>query len=151
MTAESVIVGGQTVRKKQFKNWRARRPFWGATLSILSGIIILSVPMQLYEIAAAPGSMIVIGLFLGGMTLIVGILAYIMPKLSTLLGILEIFSSVLSIMGALGGFLIGTILGIIGGSMLIAWKPEFGIPQKETEQGHIAGKEVASGKEIITD
>jgi hypothetical protein len=99
-------------KPKRFKNWRARRPFSGGTLCILSGLIILWVPAQLYAVAAAPGSIIFVGFFLGGITLLMGMLAYIMPKLSTLLGILAIFSSVLSIMGALGGFLIGTILGI---------------------------------------
>ncbi|WP_042457017.1 DUF6114 domain-containing protein [Neobacillus dielmonensis] len=111
--------------RAKFKNWRARRPFWGATLCILSGLVILWVPAKLYEVAAAPGSIIFVGFFLGGLTLLLGVLGYIMPKLSTLLGVLAIFSSVLSIMGALGGFLIGTILGILGGAMMIAWKPEF--------------------------
>jgi hypothetical protein len=140
-------------KRKRFKNWRARRPFWGAAMSVLSGIIILSVPVQLYEIAAAPGSMIVIGLFLGGLTLLMGILGFIMPRLSTLLGILAILSSVLSIMGALGGFLIGTILGIVGGAVMIAWKPEFGTKESlnQTKQDQFAEKEVASGKEILPE
>ncbi|WP_462413356.1 DUF6114 domain-containing protein [Neobacillus sp. Marseille-QA0830] len=113
--------------RARFRNWRARRPFWGATLCILSGLVILWVPAKLYEVAVAPGSIIFVGFFLGGLTLLLGVLSYIMPRLSTLLGVLAIFSSVLSIMGALGGFLIGTILGILGGAMLIAWKPEFGL------------------------
>jgi hypothetical protein len=140
-------------KRKRFKNWRARRPFWGAAMSVLSGIIILSVPVQLYEIAAAPGSMIVIGLFLGGLTLLMGILGFILPRRSTLLGILAILSSLLSIMGALGGFLIGTILGIVGGAVMIAWKPEFGTKESlnQTKQDQFAEKEVASGKEILPE
>ncbi|WP_342342304.1 DUF6114 domain-containing protein [Neobacillus novalis] len=140
-------------KRKRFKNWRARRPFWGATLSILSGLIILMVPAQLYEIAAAPGSIIVVGFLLGGLTLIMGVLAYIMPKLSTLFGVLGIFSSVLSIMGALGGFLIGTLLGIVGGSMLIAWKPELAAldSKKQSNSDLIAEKEIASGKEVLPE
>ncbi|MFK9094503.1 DUF6114 domain-containing protein [Bacillus salipaludis] len=138
-------------KRKRFKNWRARRPFWGATLSILSGIIILIVPAQLYEIAAAPGSMIVVGLLLGGLTLLMGVLAYFMPKLSTLLGIVGIFASVLSIMGALGGFLIGTILGIVGGSMLIAWSPKIAAVdfQEVSNKNQFAEKEIASSKETL--
>ncbi|MGG3564748.1 DUF6114 domain-containing protein [Neobacillus rhizosphaerae] len=140
-------------KRERFKNWRARRPFWGATLSILSGLIILWVPAKLYEVAAAPGSILFVGFFLGGLTLLMGILSYIMPRLSTLLGVLAIFASVLSIMGALGGFLIGTILGIIGGAMLIAWKPEMADSDSKT-QSHldpITEKEVASGKDILPD
>ncbi|MBO0960409.1 hypothetical protein J1P26_11910 [Neobacillus sp. MM2021_6] len=140
-------------KRTKFKNWRARRPFWGATLSILSGIIILMVPAQLYEIAAAPGSMIVVGLLLGGLTLLMGVLAYVMPKLSTLFGIVGIFTSVLSIMGALGGFLIGTILGIVGGAMMIAWKPTMAVTdsQDESNKIQIAEIEVASSKETLPE
>jgi hypothetical protein len=140
-------------KRKRFKNWRARRPFWGGLLCMLSGLIILWVPAQLYEVAAAPGSMIVVGLLLGGLTLLMGVLSYIMPKLTTLLGILAIFSSILSIMGALGGFLIGTILGIIGGSFCIAWKPELATKEaiNQANQDQVAEKEVATSKEIIRE
>lgn len=138
---------------KKFKNWRVKRPFSGAVLSILSGIIILYVPAQLYEVAAAPGSMIVVGLLLGGLTLLMGVLSLIMPKLSTLLGLIAILSASLSIMGALGGFLIGTVLGIIGGALCIAWKPEFALKETISGSSHdqTAEIEVASGKEILPD
>jgi len=146
-------MGADFSKRKRFKNWRTKRPFWAATLSVISGIIILSVPVQLYEIAAAPGSMIVIGLLLGGLTLLMGILGFMMPRLSTLLGILAILSSVLSIMGALGGFLIGTILGIIGGSMMIAWNPKFGTKESLSHPiyDQLAEKEAASGKELVPE
>jgi len=133
-------------KRVRFKNWRARRPFWGAALCILSGLIILWVPATLYEVAAAPGSIIFVGFFLGGLTLLMGVLSLILPRLSTLLGVLAIFSSVLSIMGALGGFLIGTILGIVGGAMLIAWKPEFNVSSAVHSIEETAEKEIASGK-----
>jgi MFS family permease len=138
-------------KRERFKIWRARRPFWGATLCILSGLIILWVPAKLYEVAAAPGSILFVGFFLGGLTLLMGVLSYIMPRLSTLLGVLAIFASVLSIMGALGGFLIGTILGIIGGSMLIAWKPEIASNEAKEQNDNFAEKEVASGKDRLQE
>ncbi|WP_251553694.1 DUF6114 domain-containing protein [Neobacillus muris] len=130
--------------RARFKNWRARRPFWGATLCILAGLVILWVPAQLYEVAAAPGSIIFVGFFLGGLTLLLGILSSIMPRLSTLLGVLAIFSSVLSIMGALGGFLIGTIFGILGGAMLIAWKPEYAVKEVVHTLDKRTEKEIAT-------
>jgi VIT1/CCC1 family predicted Fe2+/Mn2+ transporter len=138
-------------KRKKFKNWRAKRPFTGGILCILSGIIILWVPAQLYEVAAAPGSMIVVGLLLGGLTLLMGVLSFIMPKLSTLLGTIAILTASLSIMGALGGFLIGTILGIIGGSFCIAWKPEYNSKRADETPDQAAEIEVASGKEILPD
>jgi hypothetical protein len=100
------------------------RPFWGATLSLLAGLIILYIPLQLLQIAFAPGNLAVIGLIFGGLIVLIGILGYIFPNFNIVFGIITIFLSILSIMGALGGFFIGTLLGIIGGSLSIAWRRE---------------------------
>lgn len=136
-------------RSAKFKNWRVKRPFWGGTFAILSGLIILWVPLKLYEVAAAPGSILFVGFFLGGLVLLFGILSFFMQKLSTLFGILMIFASVLSIMGALGGFLIGTVLGIIGGALCVSWKPELAFNQEkqDTSAEYHADHEIASSKE----
>lgn len=142
------MMNSTDLKPKRFKNWRSKRPFSGGLICIISGVIILAVPVQLYEVAASPGSLVVVGLLLGGLTLLMGILSFIMPKLSTLLGIIAILSSVLSIMGALGGFLIGTILGIIGGSLCIAWSPEILVKGSGANQNNDAEIEVATGNEI---
>ncbi|GGH85081.1 cellulose synthase/poly-beta-1,6-N-acetylglucosamine synthase-like glycosyltransferase [Pullulanibacillus pueri] len=113
----------ETLSKWQkFKHWKNTRPFWGATLSLLSGLLILWIPLQLYAIAFAPGSMAFIGFLFGGLILILSVLLYIYPQFNILCGIIIIFLAVLSVMGALGGFLMGTLVGIIGGAMAIAWK-----------------------------
>lgn len=108
----------------KFTLWRNSRPFWGATLSLLAGLMILYIPVHLFAIAFSPGSYAILGILFGGLILLLSILAYFYPNLSTLFGILTIFLSVLSIMGALGGFLIGTIIGIIGGAMMVGWSSE---------------------------
>ncbi|MGV3488804.1 MAG: DUF6114 domain-containing protein [Tuberibacillus sp.] len=111
-------------KRMQYKMWRKSRPFWGATLSLLSGLIILWIPAHLYSIMLMPGNFAFIGLLFGGLIVLLSILGYFFPQFNIVFGILTIFLSVLSIMGALGGFLIGTILGIIGGSLSLAWKKE---------------------------
>lgn len=106
---------------KKFTQWKHQRPFWGATLTLLAGLLILYIPVQLYAIAFVPGSFVFVGFIFGGLVLMMGVFAYIYPQFSTVFGVITIFLSVLSIMGALGGFLIGTILGIIAGALCIAW------------------------------
>src|SRR5699024_3850524 len=108
----------------KFKQWRHKRPFWGATLTLLAGLMILYIPLHLYAIAFIPGSLVFVGFLFGGLILITGIFSYIYPQFSTVFGVVTIFLSVLSVMGALGGFIIGTILGIIAGSLLIAWEKQ---------------------------
>jgi hypothetical protein len=124
------------------------RPFWGATLSLLAGLIILYIPLQLLQIAFTPGNLAVIGLIFGGLIVLIGILGYIFPNFNIVFGIITIFLSILSIMGALGGFFIGTLLGIIGGSLSIAWRREMiYLPASNSEpHGTEASlKEVAAG------
>ncbi|GER67464.1 DUF6114 domain-containing protein [Weizmannia acidilactici] len=130
------------VFRTKFKSWRRSRPFWGATFTLLSGMIILYVPVQLLEVAAAPGSMVSIGLIFGGVIFLIGGMGYFFPKFNIVFGVLTIFLSVLSIMGAMGGFLIGTLLGIIGGSLSVSWRV---IKQEEpaAEMGSI--REIAAG------
>ncbi|WP_227003912.1 DUF6114 domain-containing protein [Salicibibacter halophilus] len=108
----------------RLKRWRNRRPFWGATLTLLAGIMILYIPLHLYAIAFAPGSWAFIGFLFGGLVVIIGSLAYIYPQFSTVFGVVTIFLSILSIMGALGGFIIGTVTGIIGGALCVGWHME---------------------------
>ena len=136
------IMNPSISKRTKFKNWRKSRPFWGATLSLLAGIIILYIPIQLLNIAFAPGNMVVIGLIFGGLIILMGVLGYFYPKFNVVFGIVTIFLSVLSVMGALGGFLIGTILGIVGGSLSIAWKYEMIHPTNKMDA--LSNAEVAA-------
>lgn len=137
-------------KRQRFRNWKITRPFWGATLALLSGLLICYVPLNLLEVAAVPGTMVFVGFFLGGMVLIGSILSFIMPHLSTLLGILIMFSAILSIMGAMGGFIIGTILGIIGGSLCIAWKPyPKAKKEKKDKNKEDTPKKLAAGQNMV--
>ncbi|MGG3467814.1 DUF6114 domain-containing protein [Neobacillus pocheonensis] len=102
--------------------WRKQRPLWGAIFTILSGLMILWVPLNLYLSTFLPGSIAIIGLLFGGLITLIGIIALFFPNASKILGIFTIFLSILSVIGALGGFLFGTLFGIIGGALLIAWR-----------------------------
>lgn len=134
------------VESGKFVKWRQKRPFWGATMTCLAGLLILYIPLQLYAIAFVPGSLVFVGFIFGGLVLILGAFSYIYPQFSKIFGVITIFISVLSIMGALGGFVIGTIIGIIGGSLCIAWdKEEVEIKGKnQKHQGTREKVEVAS-------
>lgn len=127
----------------KFSRWKNERPFWGGALTILAALLILYIPMPLYAIAFIPGSLVFVGFLFGGLLLIIGILSFIYPQFSTVFGVVTIFLSILSIMGALGGFLIGTLLGILSGSLLVAWE------KKEVDLSKIGGDFTGSGKSTI--
>ncbi|MGF6951946.1 putative membrane-anchored protein [Neobacillus sp. B4I6] len=104
-----------------FTKWRKSRPLWGALITIISGLMISWVPLNLYLSTFLPGSIAIIGLLFGGLLILIGIVAIFFPNASKILGIFTIFLSILSVIGALGGFLFGTIFGIFGGASLMAW------------------------------
>jgi MFS family permease len=108
----------------EVQKWHKSRPLWGSILTILSGLMILWVPLNLYLSTFLPGSIAVIGLLFGGVITLIGIVALFYPNASKILGIFTIFLSILSVIGALGGFLFGTLFGIIGGALLMAWRLE---------------------------
>nr|WP_263323191.1 DUF6114 domain-containing protein [Neobacillus sp. Marseille-Q6967] len=105
-----------------FKGWRKSRPLWGSLITTLSGLMILWVPLNLYLSTFLPGTIAIIGLLFGGMITLIGIIALFFPSASKILGIFTIFLSILSVIGALGGFLFGTVFGIVGGALLMAWR-----------------------------
>ncbi|RDI36658.1 DUF6114 domain-containing protein [Falsibacillus pallidus] len=106
-----------------FTEWRHSRPFWGSVIAIISGSLILWVPLNLFLSAFLPGSIAVVGLLFGGLIIVLGLLSLFFPQSAKVLGIIIMFLSVLSVIGALGGLFIGTILGLIGGAALLAWRP----------------------------
>jgi hypothetical protein len=112
-----------------FRGWRRTRPFWGGLLALLGGGEIL------LTYRAPFGIVLHFGLY--------GLAGYVVPAMLAILGLLILFDpahrtfySVLTVLAALGswmtsnlgGFLIGMLLGLVGGSMAFGWqhgeKPE---------------------------
>ena len=83
-----------------------------------------------YAFAAGPGYFSPMMSFAGMLGIIFGLIVIasaIMlnrrPTQHTTWGILILVFSILGIFGVLAGYLVGLILGIVGGALAIAWKP----------------------------
>ena len=108
--------------------WRAGRPFIPGLLLILSGIVIATpayftvhISDLLVMISTVSG---VSTLLIGALLVMFGLGAWFRPATSTYLGVLGIIVAVIALPTSnLGGFLIGTLLGIIGGALTLAWEP----------------------------
>jgi hypothetical protein len=109
-----------------------RRPRLGLVFITLSGITTLWIPVNLYWLAFVPGSFAAAGLLFGTLILTCSILGWLFPQYTRILGIFTMILSVFSILGALGGLVIGTVLGIVGGALCIAWTPSTGSESKPT-------------------
>ncbi|WP_136716114.1 DUF6114 domain-containing protein [Halorientalis salina] len=104
-----------------FAGWRARRPFAGSVMLMLAGLIILAIPLRLQFIFPGP-SKAALGIVFGAMVIACGVFALLKPGLSTLIGVTGIAMSILSLVGAFGGLVVGMLVGIVGGNLCIAWQ-----------------------------
>ncbi|WP_336000915.1 DUF6114 domain-containing protein [Halorientalis halophila] len=109
-------------RRAAFTDWRRRRPFWGGTLLVLSGLATLVLPVVferflLFTMGSFTGS----ALLFGASLVVCGLLVLTVPSLSSVLGGLGIVLATVSLFGALGGLVIGSVLGGLGGVLAFAW------------------------------
>ncbi|WP_273889018.1 DUF6114 domain-containing protein [Rubrobacter naiadicus] len=102
---------------------RRRRPRLGLALLGLGGLFIIWMPLVLYLKEFAHFSMAFGGVVIGLVVLGSAVLGWIYPSRVQVFGAVGLVFSILSLMGAFGGLIIGMLLGITGGCLCIAWGP----------------------------
>jgi len=111
-------------RRAAFRRWRRACPFWGGFLLLLAGIELLLIPLS--------------GIFIHGAV-----------KLVVYIGIGGVFGVLLAVLSFIasnfGGFFIGMLLGIIGGSMGFGWTPSADQPaRRPPDQPRHGGRVMAA-------
>lgn len=107
-----------------FRRWRRSRPFWAGVWTLLGGGLIAYVPGTAFKFALMPGSLIWAGILVGVIIVIFGLFLWVQPSIRYLLGVLIILFSLFSfITSDFGGLLLGMLLGLVGGSLAMAWIP----------------------------
>jgi hypothetical protein len=117
-----------TSRRVAFRRWRRTRPFWGGFLLLLAGIELLLIPLSGILIHGAVKLVVYIGIggvfgvLLGVLLIACGLLLWLNPAHRTFYAIAGVLLAVLSFIASnFGGFFVGMLLGIIGGSMGFGW------------------------------
>lgn len=109
-------------RWQRFRAWRRTRPFWGGTFLLVAGVLTGYLPSAYGSfVAIATGSFTGPAVLFGVAFVVCGVVALGAPSLSQLFGLLGMFLSALAVLGALGGFLVGSLLGGFGGLLTFAW------------------------------
>jgi len=104
------------------------RPIGAGVLTIIGGFFILLGGFVFALIGAVlavfgfVSGVFFLGLLVGFLTLIVGFLMLAVPSGHTVWGVLAVVLALVSIPVALGGFLIGFLLTLIGGVLALTWK-----------------------------
>ena len=110
-----------------FKRFRRTRPFWGSLILLWSSWLIGSSTLskQLdFTIFAAFGNQtlppVLISFALGAAALI----AMFVPSQRTFPGIVSVALAIAALpLANLGGLIIGTVAGVVGGALIVAWTP----------------------------
>jgi hypothetical protein len=117
-------------RRSTFRLWRRSRPFWGGLLLLLGGLEMLLIPLTgvlargQIKLVIYVGIGGVFGILLGALLIACGLALWFSPVHKTFYAIAGLLLSLLSFIGTnLGGFFIGMLLGIVGGSLAFAWTP----------------------------
>jgi hypothetical protein len=139
MSAETPVepVGQFSRRKEQFRNWRGTRPFWAGLFVLLAGFPIMYFPyahLQVGHLTLAMATTAGAGsLIIGVLLVVLGFSLWYQKHVRTFAGVAAILLGLVSIpVSNFGGFVIGFLLALVGGSMAVSWAP--GVPPAEEAQ-----------------
>lgn len=106
------------------------RPIVASVLTVIGGALILLGGLLVFVIGGIVSAFLghfsslwLVGLVVGAFTILMGILMMLVPPAHVVWGVLAIVFALVSIPFALGGFILGFILAVAGGTIAIRWRP----------------------------
>lgn len=104
--------------------WSGDRPWLGAATTLLGGLAIAVLPNKGFTVVVLPGIAGLSGFVLGALIIACGMFMLFSPQLHGILGIAAVLLSLVSFVTTnIGGYVVGLLLGIVGGSLGFAWNP----------------------------
>ncbi len=105
-----------------FRQWRRTRPFWAGLLCLIGGALMAYGPLSVFRYVLVAGTVIWPGILMGLLVCAMGLFMWFTPQFRQIVGVLAAIFSVISLVTSnLGGFVIGMLLGSLGGAMGFAW------------------------------
>lgn len=129
MPANSTAEPAENEKKTtRFVRWRRGRPFIPGLLMILAGIVIITpayLSVRISDLLVMISTISGVSTFvIGALLIMFGLGAWFRPATATYLGVFGIIIAVVALPTSnFGGFLLGSILGIVGGAFTLAWEP----------------------------
>jgi hypothetical protein len=107
-----------------WRRWRRSRPFWAGVPTIAAGVVVLVVPGGNLDVLLLPGVAGISGFLFGAALCALGLFFWFQPRSRSFVGIAVVLVSIGALVATnLGGFVLGTLLGIVGGALGFAWTP----------------------------
>jgi Family of unknown function (DUF6114) len=111
---------------RAYRRWRRSRPFWAGILLMIAGAELLLIPLPMHSMGLILhiGVGGVSGILIGAVLIVAGLLLWFNPAQRMFYSIVAVLLAIAALVASnLGGFLLGTALGVIGGSLGFAWTP----------------------------
>ncbi|MFF7297025.1 DUF6114 domain-containing protein [Streptomyces sp. NPDC008265] len=110
--------------RQRWRRWRRSRPFWGGLFAVLAGAWICVLPLAPLKIMLQQGVAGIPSVLMGIVMVVLGLTVWFSPQQRALAGVLTtLIATAALVLSNLGGFLIGTLFGIVGGGLMFAWQP----------------------------
>ncbi len=110
--------------RRRWRRWRRGRPFWGGLFTLFAGVWICLLPLAPLKVMLQQGVAGIPSVLMGLVMIVLGLTAWFSPAQRALAGVLTtLIATAALVLSNLGGFLIGTLLGILGGGLMFAWQP----------------------------
>lgn len=124
-------------RLARFAEWRRNRPFVPGLLVLLSGVVIMTpayLTLRISDLLVMISTLSGVStLFLGAAQIMFALGIWLKPATAPYLGVFAILVSLVALPASnIGGFLLGSLLGIFGGAFALAW--ESGEPGERSER-----------------
>ncbi|WP_299265179.1 DUF6114 domain-containing protein [Halorientalis sp.] len=108
-----------------FAEWRRARPFGGALLLVVGGLLVawpsVQVVLSTRPFDGYPIS--TLGTVVGAGIVFVGVAVLLRPERARVLGIAGLVLASVSFLVAFGGYLVGMVVASAGGVLCFAWRP----------------------------
>ena len=129
--------GAAPAQRRGFRAWRRSRPFWGGLFAIIGGIELVLIPLAPMPVVIHQGIAGIGSYLIGVLLAVLGVLLWFQPAQRTFYGVVAVLLSLASFVTSnFGGFVIGMLLGLIGGALGFAWSP--GTPERKKKAARAA-------------
>ncbi|MFI1308678.1 DUF6114 domain-containing protein [Streptomyces albidoflavus] len=119
------VLAGLRRGRAWFRSFRRTRPFWGGVWLVAGGWTVLKFSLAPMQLVVSTGFDGIAGYLLGGGMILSGLVPLAAPQQRYTFGIIGAVLAVVSLVASnLGGFLLGVVLGVLGGSMMVGWGPK---------------------------
>lgn len=136
-----------TRTRRNFREWRQSRPFWAGLFVLMAAVLIMAPPFATFRLGNLILSISTIGgvsaLFIGVLLIAATAALWWWPRYRLPAGGGSVLLALVGVVTSnLGGFVLGTVLGIVGGALALAWTDQPRPDQASIHRHHRCGNDI---------